>query len=45
MLGLAARGLVQAVVTTFGLDQALGAYQRLEARHMEGRAVMVRSPA
>jgi D-arabinose 1-dehydrogenase-like Zn-dependent alcohol dehydrogenase len=45
VLGLAARGLVQAVVTTFGLDQALGAYQRLEARHLEGRAVIVPSPA
>jgi D-arabinose 1-dehydrogenase-like Zn-dependent alcohol dehydrogenase len=45
LIGLAACGLVQPVVTTFSLDQALGAYQRLEARHLGGRAVIVPSPA
>jgi alcohol dehydrogenase, propanol-preferring len=40
-LDLAARGLLRPVVTTFSLDQAPAAYHRLEARQLEGRAVIV----
>ncbi len=41
VLDLAARGLIRPAVTTFPLDQALAAYQRLEARQLDGRAVIV----
>lgn len=43
VLDLAARGLLQPAVTTFTLDQALRAYKQLEARQLEGRAVVVPS--
>jgi alcohol dehydrogenase, propanol-preferring len=41
VLTLAARGLVRPTVTTFSLDDAIDAYQQLEARRLEGRAVIV----
>jgi propanol-preferring alcohol dehydrogenase len=41
VLSLAARGLIKPTVTTFSLDQAVSAYQELEARRLEGRAVIV----
>jgi propanol-preferring alcohol dehydrogenase len=43
VLTLAARGLVRPKVTTFSLDEALSAYQQLEGRQLEGRAVIVPS--
>jgi alcohol dehydrogenase, propanol-preferring len=45
VLDLAARGLVRPELTTFSLDQAADAYRQLEARQLEGRAVIVPSPA
>lgn len=41
LLGIAARGLVRSEVTTFGLDQALEAYEALKAGTVRGRAVVV----
>lgn len=41
VLALAERGLVRAHVTTFGLDEAAGAYERLRAGEVDGRAVIV----
>jgi propanol-preferring alcohol dehydrogenase len=41
VLNLAARGLVRPAVTTFSLDQAITAYEQLEARRLDGRAVIV----
>jgi alcohol dehydrogenase, propanol-preferring len=37
----AARGLVRPTVTTFSLDRPVDAYQQLEARRLERRAVIV----
>jgi propanol-preferring alcohol dehydrogenase len=45
VLDLAARGLIQPTITTFTLDQAPTAYQKLEARQLDGRAVIVPAPA
>ncbi|WP_428966771.1 NAD(P)-dependent alcohol dehydrogenase [Micromonospora fluostatini] len=41
VLDLGARGLVQPKVTTFSLDEANTAYQRLREGSLEGRAVVV----
>ncbi|MFI6096165.1 NAD(P)-dependent alcohol dehydrogenase [Lentzea sp. NPDC051213] len=41
VLDLAARGLLDAVTTTFPLDQAVEAYRRLAAGTITGRAVIV----
>jgi propanol-preferring alcohol dehydrogenase len=44
VLDLAARGLLRAEVHTFGLDEAMSAYDRLAAGDLAGRAVVVPSP-
>jgi propanol-preferring alcohol dehydrogenase len=41
VLDLGARGLLRPTVSTFGLDGALGAYHRLAAGELAGRAVVV----
>jgi alcohol dehydrogenase, propanol-preferring len=43
VLDLASRGLLTAEITTFGLDDAMVAYDRLKAGEIEGRAVVVPS--
>lgn len=43
VLALAAAGCLHAAVTTFGLDEAVEAYRRLEAGEITGRAVIVPS--
>lgn len=41
VLDLGARGLIQPEITTFGLDEAVEAYRRLQAGQVAGRAVIV----
>lgn len=41
MLDLAARGLLRAEITPFGLHEATTAYSQLESGAIEGRAVVV----
>ena len=41
VLDLAARGLLRAEITRFGLDLAVSAYERLAAGSIDGRAVVV----
>jgi propanol-preferring alcohol dehydrogenase len=45
VLDLAARGLVRPQITTFGLDDAVGAYKAMAAGNLAGRAVIVPNPA
>jgi propanol-preferring alcohol dehydrogenase len=41
VLDLGARGLVKPKITTFGLDDAVHAYQQLREGRLQGRAVIV----
>jgi propanol-preferring alcohol dehydrogenase len=41
VLNLGARGLIRPSITTFSLDNAIGAYTAMEEGHLEGRAVIV----
>ena len=41
MIALARRGLIQAHVQRFPLEQAMHAYELMEAGQLSGRAVMV----
>jgi len=45
VLELAAAGLLRAKITTFGLDAAVDAYRAMQAGKLEGRAVIVPTPA
>ena len=41
VLDLAARGLLRAEITTFGLQDAVHAYEQLRSGAVDGRAVVV----